>query len=203
VSYHCSRISLILHHTFAKSLIALAFSTSLGSQKSYRVHIQLVAAIRLHPYKTLLLPLPDLWSLLFVKFAPYMNCAFSLDLNPAMSSWGTRTGASTNQWDMTAEHALSCLCDELKHSVDKSGCIDYVREIIPSWMAAKMMSPDQENPSKPMYIFGLPAHLNYNPQNLQHTILTSATASYHPWLYIQYFQPMFNITMIWNPPFSC
>jgi hypothetical protein len=30
---------------------------------------------------------------------------------------------------MTAEHAFSCLCDELKHSVDESGCLDDAKQI--------------------------------------------------------------------------
>jgi hypothetical protein len=30
---------------------------------------------------------------------------------------------------MTTVHALSCLCDELKRSVDKSGRLDYANEI--------------------------------------------------------------------------
>jgi len=81
-------------------------------------------AIVLHPHKTLLLPLPDLWLSLYVKFVPYMNRAFSLDPDSATSSRGTRTRARTNDWDMTAEHAFSCLCDELKRSVDQSGRLD-------------------------------------------------------------------------------
>jgi hypothetical protein len=77
-SYHSRRISLILLHTFAKCLLALSISTSLGSRKAYRICIQLVTAIVLHPHKTLLRPLPDLWLSLYVKFVPYMNRAFSL-----------------------------------------------------------------------------------------------------------------------------
>jgi len=30
---------------------------------------------------------------------------------------------------MTAEHAFSCLCDELKRSVEESGRLDDVRQI--------------------------------------------------------------------------
>jgi hypothetical protein len=30
---------------------------------------------------------------------------------------------------MTAEDAFSFLCDELKHSVDKSGCLDDAKQI--------------------------------------------------------------------------
>jgi hypothetical protein len=80
--------------------------------------------IVLHPRKTLLHPLPDVWLSLCVKFVPYINGSFSLDTNPAMLSCGTRTTASTNEWDMTAEHAFSCLCNELTSSVDESGCLD-------------------------------------------------------------------------------
>ena len=128
-SYHSRRISLILLHTFAKCLLALSISTSLGSRKAYRICIQLVTAIVLHPHKTLLRPLPDLWLSLYVKFVPYMNRAFSLDTDSATSSRGTRTRARTNEWDMTAEHAFSCLCDELKRSVDESGRLDDAKQI--------------------------------------------------------------------------
>jgi len=31
---------------------------------------------------------------------------------------------------MTTEHAFSCLCDELKHSVDKSGRLDDAKQIV-------------------------------------------------------------------------
>ena len=58
-----------------------------------------------------------------------MDHAFSLNTNPATSSWGTITSASTNKWDMTAEHAFNCLCDELKHSVNKSGRLDNATQI--------------------------------------------------------------------------
>jgi len=96
-SYHSRRISLILLHTFAKCLLALSISTSLGSRKAYRICIQLVTAIVLHPHQTLLRPLPDLWLSLYVMFVPYMNCAFSLDTDSATSSRGTRTRARTNE----------------------------------------------------------------------------------------------------------
>jgi len=96
-SYHSRSISLILLHTFAKCLLALSISTSLGSQKSYRICIQLITVIVLHSHKTLLRPLPDLWLSLYVKFVPYMNRAFSLDTDSATSSRGTRTRARTNE----------------------------------------------------------------------------------------------------------
>jgi len=128
--YHSRRISVILLHTIAKCLIALSLSTSLGSQQEYRIWIQLVTAIVLHTHKTLLCPLPDLWLSLFLKFIPYMNCAFSLDPDPVMSLRGTRTSARTCQWDMTAVDALSCLWYELKRSVDKSGHLDDAKQIV-------------------------------------------------------------------------
>jgi len=86
-------------------------------------------AIVLHTHNTLLRPLPDLWLSLYVKFVPYMNRAFSLDTDSLRSSQGTRTSARTNQWDMTAEHAFSCLCDELKRSVDESGRLNDAKQI--------------------------------------------------------------------------
>jgi hypothetical protein len=127
-SYHYCRISLILIHTFAKCLLALSISTSLGSRKAYRIRIQLVTVIALHPWKTLLCPLPDLSLSLHVKFLPYTNRSFSLGTDPATWSRGTRTRARTNEWDMTAEHAFSCLCDELKCSVDDAGCLDDAKQ---------------------------------------------------------------------------
>jgi len=59
-----------------------------------------------------------------------MNCAVSLDTNPVTSLQGTRTRARTNEWDVTAEHALSCLCDERKCSVDQSGLLDDAKQIV-------------------------------------------------------------------------
>ena len=65
-----------------------------------------------------------------VKFVPYMNYAFCLDSDPATASLGSWTRAKTNKLDMTAEHALSSLCDEHKRSVDKSGRLDDAKEIV-------------------------------------------------------------------------
>jgi len=95
-------------------------------REAYRICIPLIVAIVLHAHKTLLRLLPDLLLSLFVKFVPYMKYAFALDSDPAMSSWSTRAGARTNEWDMTAEHAFSCLCDELQPLVDESGHWDTV-----------------------------------------------------------------------------
>ena len=96
-SYHSRRISLILLHTFAQCSIALSISTSLGSRKAYSIWIQPVTAIVLHPHKTVLHPLPDVWLSLYVKFVPYMNRAFSFDTDLATLSWSTRTRARTNE----------------------------------------------------------------------------------------------------------
>jgi len=123
-SYDSRRISVILLHMFAQCLIALSFSTSLGSRKAYHICIELMAMIILHPHKTLRRPLPDLRLSLVVHSVPDMNNEFSLDTDPATSSRATRTRIWSNGWDMTAAHAFSCLCDELKPSVDKSGCLD-------------------------------------------------------------------------------
>jgi len=57
-----------------------------------------------------------------------MNRAFSLDTDPVTSSQGTITRARTNECDITAEHAFSCLCDELKRSVDESGRLDNAKQ---------------------------------------------------------------------------
>jgi len=96
-SDHSCRISLNLLHMFRKCLITLSISTSLGSRKLYRSCIQRIMVIILHPYKTLLCPLSDLWLSLFVQFVPHMNGASSLDTNPAMLFRGTRTRLRTNQ----------------------------------------------------------------------------------------------------------
>jgi len=37
----------------------------------------------------------------------------------------------------------------------------FLSSFIPSWLAAKVMLPDYENPSKRIYIFTLPALLTY------------------------------------------
>ena len=79
---------------------------------------------------TLLRPFPDLWLSVVVKVIPSMYRAFSLDTNPAISSLGTRTWARTNEWDMTVGHAFSCLCDQLKHSVDESGSLDDAKQVV-------------------------------------------------------------------------
>jgi len=60
-----------------------------------------------------------------------MNDGFCFDTKPATSLRGTRTRARTNNSDMTAEHAFGCLCDEFKHSVDKSGHLNEAKQIVP------------------------------------------------------------------------
>jgi len=126
VSYNCYRISLIV---LAKCIIALSFSTSVESRKAYCICIRLIAAIVLHPHKTLLCSFLDVWLTIFVKLVPCMNRAFFLDSDPLMSLRSSRNRPRTTKWDMTAEHALSYLCDELKLSVYKSGHLDDATEI--------------------------------------------------------------------------
>jgi len=201
-SYHSRRISLILLPMFAKCLIALMISTSLGSRTAYRICIQLITAIFLHPHKTLFRTLPDLWLSQFLKFVPYMYCAFSSDTDPAMSSRGTRTRARTNEWDLTAEHPVSCLCDELKRSVDESGHLDDAKQMVTSLIFSQDDVAGSRKPSKPIYLFALPAHLSYNLQNHPHTLLTSATASHHPWRYIQHSRYLFRVRSIRYPPLN-
>jgi len=127
-SYHLHGIYLILLHMFTKCITTHPCSPTLRSRVAYRICIQLVAAIVFHPYKIFLHPFSDLWFSRCVKFIPYMNCAFSLDIYPARSSRGTNS-ARTNEWDITAEDAISCLFDEFKCSVYKSGCLDDATEI--------------------------------------------------------------------------
>jgi len=75
-------------------------------------------------------------------------------------------------------------------------------ELCCSWIAPKMMSPDQEDPSKPIYIFTLPAHLTDNLQNLWHSHLPISTASHHPSWCIQHTQSFRWVTSIWYPPLN-
>jgi len=58
-----------------------------------------------------------------------MNSTFSLHTDAPTSSQGTSICTRTNESDMTAEHAFGCLCDERKHSVDVSGCLDDAKQI--------------------------------------------------------------------------
>jgi hypothetical protein len=95
-----------------------------------------------------------------------MNSAFSLDTDPATSSWGTRTRSRANKWDMNAEHAFSCLCDELKHSVDELGHLDDGKQIAPFLNSSPDDVARSRIPSKPINLFALPTHLAYNLQNL-------------------------------------
>jgi len=199
-SYHSHRISLILFHTFAKCIITISISTSFWARKEYR--IQLITAIVLHPHKTLPRPLPDLWLSHFVRFVLYMNRAFFLDTNPPASSWGTRTRARTNECDITAEHAFSCLCDEHKRSVDESGCLDDAKEIDSSLSCSQDDVAGSRNPSKPIHIFALPAHHTYNLHNVRHTLLISTSASHHHWQYIQQSRLWFGVTHIQYPPLN-
>jgi len=173
--YLSRRISLILLHTLAKCLIPLSISTSLEPWKAYRICIRLITEIVLHPHMTLLCPLPDLWLTLFVKFLPYIIRAFCLNTDPAMSCQGTKTGARTNEWDLTAEHAVSCLCDEVKLSVNESGWLDDAEQIVSLLYCSQNEVARSRKPSKPIYIFALPANLTYNHQNIQHTIFISPT----------------------------
>ena len=158
--------------------------------------------IVLHPHTTLLRPSPDLWLIHNVKFIPYINCVHSLDTDPATSSWGARPSARTNKWDMTAEHALSCLCDELTRSVDESGRLDDAKQIASKLNCSEDDVTGSRQPSQPIYIFDLPAHLTYNLQNVQHTLFTSDTALHHPWRYIQHSRCLFRVTSIWYPPLN-
>ena len=97
VSYDSCRMCLILLPAFVQCIIALSISTSLGSAKAYRICIQLITAIILHPQKSLLHGLSDLWLSLYITLVPYMNHAFPLDMDPATSWRDTRTRARPNK----------------------------------------------------------------------------------------------------------
>jgi hypothetical protein len=128
-SYYSHRISLILLHRIGKLSITLSISTSVRSTAAYRICIPLLTAIVLHPHKTLLCLLPDLWLSLDVRCVPYINYAFSLETDLATRLRGWRTRARTDKCDMTAEHAFSWLCDVLMHSIDKSGRLADAKQI--------------------------------------------------------------------------
>jgi len=180
--YHYHRISLILHPMFAKCLITLSISTALGSWIANRICIQLVTAIVLHPQNALLHPLPALWLSLSDKFVCYMNCAFSMTTDPAMWLLGTKPSANINEWGMTPEHASSCVCEELKHSLHESRHLDDATQIVPLLNCSQDHVTRTRKPSKPIYIFTLPAHLTYNLQGLGRILLTSATTNKLPWM---------------------
>jgi hypothetical protein len=67
---------------------------------------------------------------------------------------------------MAGEHAFICLCDELKYSVNESGCLDDAKQIASLLNCSQDDVARTRKPSKPIYIFALPAHLTYNLQNL-------------------------------------
>jgi len=111
-------------------------------------------------------PLPDLSLSLVVKFVPCLNCAFSLYTDPVTPSLGTRNGAKTNDSDRTTEYTFGCLCDELKRAVDESRSLDDAKQILSELNCSQDDFAGSQNPSIPIYIFNLPAHLTYNLQNL-------------------------------------
>jgi len=103
---------------------------------------------------------------------------------------------------MAVAHAVSCLYDELKCSVNESGHLDNAKQIV-SWPNCSQDDvASSRTPSNPIYIFTLPAHLTYSLQNVWHTLLPSATASHHPWRYIQYSWCFFGVKSIWYIHYS-
>jgi hypothetical protein len=67
---------------------------------------------------------------------------------------------------MTAEHALSCLCDELKHSVDELESFDDAEKFVSYLNCTEDEVARSRIPSMPIYIFACAAHLTYNLHNL-------------------------------------
>jgi len=51
---------------------------------------------------------------------------------------------------MTAEHAFSCLCDELKHAVDESGRLDDAKQIASSLNCNQDVAAGSRTPSQPI-----------------------------------------------------
>jgi len=59
-----------------------------------------------------------------------MNYAFYLVTDPAMPLRGMRTGARSNEWNMTVGHGFRYPCDEVKYSVNELGCLDDVKQLV-------------------------------------------------------------------------
>jgi len=51
---------------------------------------------------------------------------------------------------MTAEHAFSCLCDELKRSVEESGCLEDAKQIVSQLNCSQDDVAGSRKPSKPI-----------------------------------------------------
>jgi len=202
VSYHSCTFSRILLHTFAKCIISLSFSTSHGSQTAYLICIQLITAIVLH------LTRPSYTHCLIY------GCHFLLSL---YLTWTVHSPFILTQWHHRRVQELEprqmseiwlqsarllVFVKYLSIQSMNQGAYMMLSTLFPSRIAAKMMSPDQENPSKPIYIFALLAHLTDNLQNLWHTLLTTATASHHPWRYIQHSLCFFRVMSICYPPLN-
>jgi len=157
----------ILFYIFAKHLITLWFSISLRSRIACHICIQLITVIVLHPHKSLLSPLPELWFLLYAYIIPYMNSAFAFDTDPVTSSNGSRTRASINKWGMTAAHASSWLCNELIHLVNEWGPLDDAKQIVSKLNCSQNDVAGSRKTSKPKCQFALPPVHTYNLQNRQ------------------------------------
>lgn len=95
-SYHYCRVSLILLHKSETCSITPSLSTSLGSQLTECICIQLVSVIVVQPYIILSCPLSDLWLSIFHKFVPWMNCIFLLNADQEMSTQGPKHWTRTN-----------------------------------------------------------------------------------------------------------
>jgi hypothetical protein len=128
-----------------------------------------------------------------------MKHVFSCNTNPAMSSQGTRARARTNEWKMTVEHALNCLCNELRCSDNKIGYLDDGMQNDSLVNCSQGGVATVRRASKPINVFDLPLILTYNLQSPQHSHHTSAAALHHLWPYIQYSRCLFGITTIQYP----
>jgi len=60
---------------------------------------------------------------------------------------------------MATEHAFSCLCNDSKYSVKESGRFDDPKQITPDLKCSQDDVAGSRIPSKPTYIYALPAHL--------------------------------------------
>jgi hypothetical protein len=83
-------------------------------------------------------------------------------------------------------HNINFVFFEMNLSIQSMNqdALGMLSKLCASSITGKMMSPDQENTSKLIYMFSMPLHLTHNLQNFQHTLHILVTTLHHPWQYI-------------------
>jgi hypothetical protein len=105
----------------------LNFTVSPSSPKAYHISILLVLFSVLDSCTFILHVLPDDYFSLIAQIVLYCKWAFLFNSDPATSSCGTRTRALTNEWDVTTDFVVNCLCDEFESSVEDSGSLSHAK----------------------------------------------------------------------------